>query len=195
MPGGGDLPLEEGSFALVHTGRIGGAQRTLGPLLEAMERLRAARLRLVLAGPLTPEEIELVRASDVADAVSAVGVLSHRRALELQRRASALLLLTSGTRRGEVTGKLFEYLAAERPILALGDGSEAARIVRDTGSGEVAPADDPAAIAERLASLMEGRSAAGIAPPSAFSYPELAARLEELVELAVERAARRKSRP
>jgi glycosyltransferase involved in cell wall biosynthesis len=195
LPAGSDLPLEEGSFTLVHTGRIGGAQRTLRPLLEAMERLGAARLRLVLAGPLTPDEIELVRASGVADAVSAVGVLAHARALELQRRASALLLLTSGTRRGEVTGKLFEYLAAQRPILALGEGSEAARIVSETGSGEVAPADDPAAIAERLTSLMEGRPGPRAAPPSGFSYPELAERLAELVELAVERAARRKRRP
>jgi hypothetical protein len=47
---------------------------------------------------------------------------SHRRALELQRDSEALLLLipdAGGRGEGILSGKVFEYLAAERPILAL----------------------------------------------------------------------------
>jgi glycosyltransferase involved in cell wall biosynthesis len=46
---------------------------------------------------------------------------------------------------------VFEYLAAERPILALvpPEGA-AAQLIRDTGAGVVAPPDDVAAIRDAL---------------------------------------------
>jgi glycosyltransferase involved in cell wall biosynthesis len=49
---------------------------------------------------------------------------------------------------------VFEYLAAERPILAVvpQDGA-AADLVRETGAGVVAPPDDPAAIRAALEDL------------------------------------------
>ena len=49
-------------------------------------------------------------------------------AIALQRRADALLLITSADV-SQSTAKLYEYLAAGRPIIALADGNEAARIV------------------------------------------------------------------
>ena len=117
-----------------------------------------------------------------------VGNLERVEALRLQREADGLLLLTAGTRRGEATGKLFEYLGAERPILVLGDDSEAARIVLGAGAGVAAPSADPEAIATALERLPEGVPAAA---PRAYSYPELARRYAELVELARERARNR----
>jgi glycosyltransferase involved in cell wall biosynthesis len=78
----------------------------------------------------------------------------HRHALELQRDSEALLLLipeASGRGKGVLSGKVFEYLAAERPILAAvpPDGAAAA-LIRETGAGVVAPPDDPPAIGEAL---------------------------------------------
>src|SRR5207248_1554851 len=59
-----------------------------------------------------------------------------------------------GRGRGVLTGKIFEYLAAERPILAAvpPDGA-AARLVRDTGAGTVVPSDDVDALREALLDL------------------------------------------
>src|SRR4051812_38718556 len=156
-----EVPARKGSHglldadrrSLVHTGRMASSQRSPGPLLEAVRLLRsrgsaaARRLELVFAGPLTAEERTLLEAPDLAGMVRHVGNLDRDDALRLQREADGLLLLTAGTRRGEATGKLFEYLGAERPILVLGDQSEAARIVTEAGAGLAAPADDPEAIA------------------------------------------------
>ena len=97
------------------------------------------------------------------------------------------MLLTAGNRRGEATGKLFEYLGAERPLLVLGERTEAARIARDAGAGLVAPADDPGEIARALERLASGALPAEPAP-RAYSYPEIASRFAELVELARSRA-------
>jgi glycosyltransferase involved in cell wall biosynthesis len=89
------------------------------------------------------------------------------------------------------TNKLFEYLAARRPVLVLGDESEAARIVTEAGAGIVTPSDDPAAIAEALRRLVAGE----VRPPSVeldrFAWPSLAACFEEEIESAVRERARR----
>src|SRR5207244_7291022 len=88
----------------------------------------------------------------------------RRRALELQRDSDALLLLipeAGGRGRGVLSGKVFEYLAAERPILALvpPEGA-AARLLNETGAGVVVPPDDVPAIRSGLEELVS-RSRAG----------------------------------
>jgi glycosyltransferase involved in cell wall biosynthesis len=180
--------------SLVHTGRMASSQRSPAPLLEALRLLRtrgAAAVRgleLVFAGPLTTDERALLESPDLSGLVRHVGSLDRDDALRLQREADGLLLLTAGSRRGEATGKLYEYLGAERPILVLGDRSEAARIVEEAGAGVTAPADQPEAIAAALERLPRGLAAGA---PARYSYPELARRYAELVERARSRAAER----
>ena len=55
---------------------------------------------------------------------------------------------------GILSGKVFEYIAAGRPILALvpPDGA-AAQLVRDTGMGEVVDPEDVDAIARALTTI------------------------------------------
>jgi glycosyltransferase involved in cell wall biosynthesis len=186
--------LDPARRSLVHTGRMASSQRSPAPLLEAVRLLRgrgaaAARgLQLVFAGPLTAEERTLLEAPDLAGMVRHVGNLEREEALRLQREADGLVLLTAGTRRGEATGKLYEYLGAERPILVLGEDTEAARIVTETGAGEVAPADEAEAIAAGLERLLE-RPAGAPSGAAAYAYPEITRRFAELIEVA--RKARR----
>ena len=61
-----------------------------------------------------------------------------------------------------MTTKIFEYLAAGRPILAAvpGDGA-AAELLRETGAGVVAPPDDVDAIATALDRARVGVAATG----------------------------------
>ena len=77
--------------------------------------------------------------------------------LRLQRESEALLLLVpdaGGRGRGVLSGKVFEYIAAGRPILAVvpPDGA-AAELVRETGSGVVARPDDIEGIRQALVDL------------------------------------------
>ena len=176
--------------SLVHTGRMAIARSTPAPLLEAVRRLRAsapdlaARLEVVFAGPLSSEEAALLAAPDLAGTVRVVGSLDRPRALALQRDASSLLVVTEGSgRRSVATGKLFEYLAAERPILVLGDDTEAARIVEETRAGLATSATDPDRIADALRRLVadEIPFAPDAAARDRYAYPAVAARVAALV--------------
>ncbi len=84
----------------------------------------ASRLRLVIAGRLTGEEARVLGQPDLAPVVQVLGALDRPTAVALQRRADALLLVTSN-HRSIVTGKLFEYLTAGKPILTLAGDNEA----------------------------------------------------------------------
>jgi glycosyltransferase involved in cell wall biosynthesis len=145
-----------------------------------------APLRLVLAGRLTAAERALIEGSGAADAVSHLGVLDRVDALALQRSADALLLLTSRSS-SEATGKLFEYIGAGRPILALAESNEAARIVRETNTGITVPPDDVDAIAAALRKVASGDLSRAYAPQGIhrFVYPGPAETMAELVEEAI----------
>jgi glycosyltransferase involved in cell wall biosynthesis len=192
------MPVSAETHVLLHSGRMASSQRSPQPVLDALALLRAEdpavadRLRLELAGPLTPDERASIEDPTVAGSVRSLGNLPREEVLRRQREAGSLLLLTAGNRRGEATGKLYEYLSAGRPILVLGDRTEAARIVTDAGAGIVVAVDDPRAIAAALRRLVAGEVEPAGAPQQ-YGYPALAARLAELVEVARERAAQRSS--
>ena len=191
--------LDPDRVSLVYTGRFGSYGRDPRPLIEALRSLAAAdpetagRLELVIAGPVTDEEKELFAGGFDPARVRLVGSLPRERALALQGASDALLLIAQSTRTQLPNFKLFEYLAAGRPILALADGTEAGRIVTETGAGEAVRADDPTAIQAALRKLVAGELTA---PPEEarreYSYPLLAERMGEAVEAAI---LRRTGRP
>jgi glycosyltransferase involved in cell wall biosynthesis len=189
--------LDPERTSLVYTGRFGSYGRDPRPLIEALRRLAesepelARRLELVVAGPHTDAELELLR-TDVAPAkVTVLGSLPRARALALQRAAGALLLIASPSRSQLANLKLFEYLAAARPILALAAGTEAGRIVAETG-GQMVRSDDPQAIAAALRRLLEGNTdAPNAARLREYSYPPIAERMAGAIEEAI--ASRRAS--
>jgi len=189
-----DRLLDPDRISLVYTGRFGSYGRDPTALIRALAVLAkevpeaAAKLELVVAGPLTHEEALLMR-SDVSPAkIVVAGTLARPDALALQREADALLLLASARRTQLLNFKLFEYLAAGPPILALAAGTEAGRVVAEAG-GEVVPADEVDAIVAALRRL-----AAEEVPPSdpeareRYSYPRVAERMAAAAQRAISRA-------
>jgi glycosyltransferase involved in cell wall biosynthesis len=159
-------------------------------LLELRRRSpeAAARLDVVFAGATTAAERELLADDSLGGMVRSLGALERPRALALQRAADSLLVLAEGaSMRSVATNKLFEYLAAKRPVLVLGEGSEAARIVRETGAGIVAPGDDPAAVATALERLLAGEIRPHDGDLDRYAWPALVERWEREIEAASRR--------
>jgi glycosyltransferase involved in cell wall biosynthesis len=194
--GSADGALDPTRISILHTGRMAVVGRDPSPLVRALSELGehepevAARLELVFAGSLTPAERDLIASVREPAKATVLGNVPRAQALGLQRAADVLLLLTAGTRRQEVTGKLFEYLAAGRPILAAvdADANDAAPIIRGTGGAIfIQPGDRDAALhaLRRIAAgdLPAPRPAAAAA--AAYGYPGVAERMAEAIEEAI----------
>jgi glycosyltransferase involved in cell wall biosynthesis len=187
--------LDPERTSLLYTGRFGSYGRDPEPFVAALARLAAGspelagKLEVAIAGPLQPPERALFERADLAPVrVSLVGSLPRDVSLALQRAADALLLLAQPARSQLVNFKLFEYLAAGVPILALAAGTEAGRIAADAGVEPIVAADDPDAIATALAALLDGavagpdRDAAG-----RYAYPAAAESMASVLEAAIAR--------
>ncbi|HZQ65921.1 MAG TPA: glycosyltransferase [Gaiellaceae bacterium] len=176
-------------FRITHAGSFFG-RRDPRPFLTA---LAESGLDLVarFAGDFRPADREWAEGLGLGDRLELIPYLPRRRSLELQRDSEALLLLipdASGRGRGVLSGKVFEYLAAERPILAAvpPDGA-AAELIRATGAGEVVAPDDVPGIRRALEGLHErwraGTLEATPLDPKTRRSLARETRVEELAEL------------
>lgn len=188
------VELDPDRINLVHTGQLSTqAGRDIGPLLQALRDLaarrpEARRLRLVLVGNLDVGTERRLAEFDLGDMVQACGPQPRLRAIATQRAGDAVVLVTSPRHASHATGKLFEYLVSGRPILALAAGNEAARIVRETGSGTTVPPDDVDAIAAALEQVLDGRltrDAADATELARYVHPAPARAVGDLVEEAI----------
>ncbi|WP_417886944.1 glycosyl transferase family 1 [Zunongwangia sp.] len=98
-----------------------------------------ADFRLQLYGAVSNEVIESITSNGLEEELDLGGYISHKDALSVQHKTQLLLLIeiNSEETRGIIAGKLFEYLIAKRPILAIGPAKwDVSKIITETKSGE-----------------------------------------------------------
>jgi glycosyltransferase involved in cell wall biosynthesis len=147
------LPYRRGErFRVTHTGSFFG-RRDPRPFLEALKRVDADVLARFVGG-LPARHREWIQGNGLGQAVEIHPFVPREQALRLQRDSEILLLLipeAQGRGRSVLTAKVFEYLAAERPILAVvPPEGEAAKLIRNTHAGVVVAPDDVEGIAAAL---------------------------------------------
>lgn len=130
-------PVDE-QFSIVHVGSMT-ATRDVPELWHMLAEMCrndmevAAKLRVRLIGPVDRTVLASLEKAGLADRTELLGSMDHDRALVEMQRARVLLLSVNDTpnAKGVLTSKLFEYIAACRPILAIGpsDG-DVARVLR-----------------------------------------------------------------
>jgi glycosyltransferase involved in cell wall biosynthesis len=145
-----------GRFRLTHAGSFFG-KRDPRPFLTALKQSGLDDVVVRFLGDFRTSDREWAETLDLGDRLELIPYAPRRRSLELQRDSEALLLLipeAGGRGKGVLSGKVFEYLAAERPILALvpPDGA-AAELIEAAGAGTVVAPDDVDGIAAALTEL------------------------------------------
>ena len=143
-------------FRITHTGAFFGS-RDPKPFLRALAESGLDDVVARFVGGFRAADQEFAASLGLGDRVEAIPFVPRRRALELQRDSEALLLIAAaagGRGTGVIPGKVFEYVAAERPILAAvpTDGA-AGRLIEQIGAGVVAPADDVESLRSALLEL------------------------------------------
>ncbi len=160
------------AFHIVYTGRVYPGKRDPEPLYRALAALRSdpgrpAREAVVdFYGFEEPTLRPLVERYRLGDCVRFHGFVAHRESLAAQAAADVLLFLdwTDTAAEGILTGKLFEYLASGRPILAVGNraDSEAARLIAAARCGTALVRHDD--LVAYLRRLLEGPRPAPTSP-------------------------------
>ncbi len=112
--------------------------RLIADALAEMGRMDAAAAEAVLVtsfGPLSSDDEEYAAEQGVLSRFTSAEPVPLERSLSTLREFDILLLSTEESRTHIIPAKLFEYLAAGRPILSLSRNTAVAEILKTTGSG------------------------------------------------------------
>ena len=177
-------------FRLTHAGSFFG-KRDPKPFLQALADSGLDDVTVRFLGDFRPGDREFMESLGLGDRVELIDHVPRRESLRLQRDSDALLLLipeAGGRGRGVLSGKVFEYLAAERPVLAVvppdGAAAELDRATPAPGSSP-RPTTSPA-IRDALA-----RAARALARRRARRHAALAGVAREALPRRARRGARR----
>ncbi len=148
------VPKPDGHFNITHTGLFasdGNPDMLWEALAEKCSEDAdfAQTMRIRLAGKTDKEITDAIQKAGLGKNLVDLGYQSHNAAVTEQKSASLLILPLRKEPEYKATlpGKLFEYLAAERPVMGIGQTDGAmARIISQTKAGFVFEWDDKASI-------------------------------------------------
>lgn len=146
--------LPDERFTMYHTGVLG-KDRNYPALWRALQSLKAEEegfgedFRLVLIGEVDGEPLRSLRDHNLEANLDREDFMPQAEVIRRIRGGHLLLLLVNQTddAPGRLPSKLYEYLGARRPVLALSPlRGDAARILEETGAGELFLAEEEEAI-------------------------------------------------
>ena len=126
--------------------------KVLSDLIKESEAFASA-FQLNLIGFVSSEVMETIRTYGLENHVCNIGYIHHNAVLEYQRKTQLLLLIEEDSKETEyiIPGKLFEYMASKRPIIAIGPkASDVEGILNQTRSGSYFRYDEAAALRSLL---------------------------------------------
>ncbi len=99
----------------------------------------ASNFQLNLVGAVGKEVLQSIETNGLTSSLNSVGYVSHNEAVMFQKKSRLLLLIEIDSKitKAIIPGKLFEYMVANRPIIALGPiGADVASIIKETNTGQ-----------------------------------------------------------
>ena len=154
-------PKAANRLHLVYTGIIDAIRNPL-PLMKALKsEFEAAgeEVSWTFVGKVSEQVQEQVQSDPwLQSHIHFAGYVSHQEIFDFYAKADALVLILTDTKnaKGNIPGKLFEYLATGLPVLALGDPQgDSSEILSQAGAGAVLSHGDPPAMRQALRRLYQ----------------------------------------
>ena len=158
------LPVDKAAdkFVISYIGVLSGLYCIDG-LIDAVANLSASykyQLTIRFVGKIAPEIRQKLSEKGIDDILEFVDYVPHNEALRYMKNAHLLLLLLphASSNTGILTGKLFEYMASETPILMLAsDTEEATQLLQSCQAGRAVHPLDSAAIQLAIENAIDGK--------------------------------------
>lgn len=154
-----ERPAAPRPFTLLHSGVIYPSERDPGPLFAALDKLLSEHrigpdnFRLLLRASAHDDHLRTLmqRHPGLDKIIELAPALPYDRAVAEMLGADGLLLLQAANCNSQIPAKLYEYLRARRPLLALTDAAgDTAATLRAAGIDTIGQLDSPADIAAAL---------------------------------------------
>ena len=150
---------EPGKIVLLFAGMLG-EHTKVQPFLDALEQILKKRpewekiLIVRFLGKQAPAESSLLKRFAFPQVIDCAGLVPLAEATRQMRAADALLLFHDPRMDRSFPGKLYEYLAAGRPILLFNDQGESKRAITALSAGWAIDSTDLAQFEQILAGLI-----------------------------------------
>ena len=141
-------------FVITYTGTLSNVYDASG-FISAFRSIKA-KIKLKLVGRIADDVVKKLKEENI----EIIGHVDHSKSIEYLMKSDALLLIIPKMENNEgiLTGKLFEYLAARKPIIALGPKhGDAAAIIQECAAGKMFNYSDDSSIKEYLEGLVSGK--------------------------------------
>ena len=179
-------PAKAGPIDIVHAGEIF-TGRSLVPVLRAAATLRARHperpVRVITFGALPPVELTRIRAERLEEFVEVRPRVPFAALSEVLRRAHLLLAVVGEHMVYSTPYKVYDYMAAGRPILGIAPaGAALFELLAESGAGLCVARDDAAGIERAIEQFMHGDVAPLRARVDRYRWPNLALQYRAVIE-------------
>ncbi|MGD1844592.1 MAG: glycosyltransferase [Salibacteraceae bacterium] len=185
-------PVLDEKFTLTHIGTLYGSRSpealwaALGSLIQSQPGF-AEVFTLRLVGKTDPEVYAAIEQHGLTSYLDDRGYVSHHEVIDFQRQTQLLLLIFSEAERTIIPGKVFEYLAARRPVLCIGSPEwDAPQILSKEEAGATFDFQNSEGIRAQLQQWFEAFQGGGLHPKekdiSRYSRTELARKYAGLLD-------------
>jgi len=146
-----DMPSQavklDDRFSINYTGKVYRKGMDPAPLFDVLRKLTTEgmidrkEVEVNFYGDRNPWFMHEIEERGLADIVKVHGTVPRQESLDIQKRSQLLLILAWDNKKekGVYTGKIFDYLAAKRPILSIGSSEDViSKLLTSTGTGLIA---------------------------------------------------------
>lgn len=153
----------DAKFSITHYGAFN-QDRNPALFWEVLSELKkdnnafASKLQIKLIGQTDQSVIDNIVSAGLEDNLLVIGQLPHTEGLSLLKKSQVLLLPINDTpnAKGILPGKMYEYMALERPIFAIGpEDADFSRIISESKSGSVVGFEDKVKMKANILSYFE----------------------------------------
>ena len=150
-------------FSFVHIGSMNKDRNphnlwvVLGELCSEIEGF-SEDVEIKMIGPVDLAVKQAIESNGLIENFNKLNYVPHQEAMAILNTAQLLLLPINDTPNslGVIPGKLFEYLAAKRPIICIGPTEgDSSKIIRESNAGYVFPFSDSKNLKQRIISLFK----------------------------------------